>query len=84
VLLQLVGVAVIDPNLTVLAPRVAPKFVPVMVTTVPIVPEPGDTPAIPGPAPPTTEVEALNAAIAAAQFTEGETVQGADIAAAEA
>jgi len=55
-----------------------------MVTTVPIVPEPGDTPAIPGPAPPTTEVEALNAAIAAAQFTEGETVQGADIAAAEA
>ena len=83
-MLQFVGVAVVDPNLTVLVPCVTPKFVPVMVTTVPTVPEPGDTPAIPGPAPPTTEVEALNVAIAAAQFTDGETVQGADIAPAEA
>jgi len=41
VALQLVGVAVVPLNLTVLDPCVAPKFVPVIVTTVPIPPEVG-------------------------------------------
>ena len=39
---QLVGVAVVPLNLTVLAPWVAPKPVPVMVTEVPVDPEVGD------------------------------------------
>ncbi len=42
VALQLVGVAVTPLNLTVLLPWVVPKFVPVMVTDVPIVPEVGE------------------------------------------
>ena len=37
--LQLVGVATIPLNVTVLVPCVAPKFVPVIVTEVPTVPE---------------------------------------------
>jgi len=40
--LQLVGVAVIPLNVTVLPPCVAPKFVPDIVTTVPTAPEVGD------------------------------------------
>jgi len=39
---QLVGVAVVPLNLTVLVPWVAPKFVPVIVTAVPTVPLVGD------------------------------------------
>ena len=39
VALQLVGVATIPLNVTVLVPCVAPKFVPVIVTEVPTVPE---------------------------------------------
>src|SRR5678815_5655439 len=42
VALQLVGVAVVPLNVTVLVPCVAPKFVPVIVTEVPTGPEVGD------------------------------------------
>ena len=42
VALQLVGVAVVPLNFTVLVPCVVPKFAPAMVTGVPIGPEPGD------------------------------------------
>jgi hypothetical protein len=41
VALQLVGVAVVPLNFTVLVPWVAPKFAPVIVTVVPISPEAG-------------------------------------------
>src|SRR2546427_5626071 len=41
VALQLVGVAAVPLNVTVLVPCVAPKFVPVMVTEVPTVPDVG-------------------------------------------
>jgi len=41
VALQLVGVAAVPLNATVLGPCVAPKFVPVMVTEVPTTPEAG-------------------------------------------
>jgi len=41
VALQLVGVAVVPLNFTVLVPCVAPKFVPVSVTDVPITPDTG-------------------------------------------
>ena len=39
VALQLVGVATFPLNVTVLVPCIAPKFVPVIVTEVPTVPE---------------------------------------------
>ena len=42
VALQLVGVAVVPLNVTVLVPWVEPKFVPVIVTDVPTAPEVGD------------------------------------------
>ncbi|PYU04640.1 MAG: hypothetical protein DMG33_13380 [Acidobacteria bacterium] len=42
VLLQLVGVAVAPLKLTVLAPCVAPKFAPLIVTEVPTGPEAGE------------------------------------------
>jgi hypothetical protein len=42
VVLQLVGVAVVPLNLTVLVPCVEPKFLPVIVTDVPTVPDVGD------------------------------------------
>src|SRR6187399_2867639 len=42
VALQLVGVAVVPLNRTVLAPCVAPKFTPVIVTAVPTLPDVGD------------------------------------------
>lgn len=42
VLLQLVGVAVLAPKVTVLVPCVAPKLVPVIVTEVPIAPDAGE------------------------------------------
>jgi hypothetical protein len=42
VLLQLVGVAVTPANATVLDPCVEPKFVPVIVTEVPVEPDVGD------------------------------------------
>src|SRR6266852_874951 len=41
VALQLVGIAVVVPNFTVLDPCVTPKFVPVIVTEVPTAPEVG-------------------------------------------
>jgi hypothetical protein len=41
VLLQLVGVAEMPPKVTVLVPCVAPKFVPAIVTDVPIGPDAG-------------------------------------------
>ena len=44
VALQVVGVAVVPLNFTVLEPWDAPKFVPLMVTAVPTVPEVGDSP----------------------------------------
>jgi hypothetical protein len=51
-LLQLVtDVACVPLKLTVLVPRVAPKFDPVIVTVVPIPPELGDTPVTKGEAP---------------------------------
>ena len=40
--LQLVGVAAVPLNVTVLVPCVAPKFVPAIVTEVPTAPEVGD------------------------------------------
>jgi hypothetical protein len=42
VALQLVGVAVVPLNVTVLLPCVDPKFVPVIVTDVPTTPEVGE------------------------------------------
>src|SRR5260370_32638227 len=48
VALQLVGVASVPLNCTVLVPWVAPKFVPVMVTDVPTAAEVGDKPVTPG------------------------------------
>jgi hypothetical protein len=42
VALQLVGIAVVPLNLTVLVPWVEPKFVPVIVTDVPTTPEVGE------------------------------------------
>jgi hypothetical protein len=49
VALQLVGAAAVPLNVTVLEPCAAPKFVPVMVTEVPTVPEVGDKLMICGP-----------------------------------
>jgi hypothetical protein len=43
VALQLVGVPAVPLNVTVLVPRVAPKFVPAIVTTLPTTPDAGDT-----------------------------------------
>ena len=48
VALQVVGVAVVPLNFTVLEPWDAPKFVPLMVTAVPTVPEVGASPEIAG------------------------------------
>jgi len=47
VALQLVGVAAVPLNFTVLVPWVAPKFVPVIVTDVPTAPDVGDSDVIP-------------------------------------
>src|SRR5260370_1138102 len=52
VALQLVGVASVPLNCTVLVPWVAPKFVPVMVTDVPTAAEVGDKPVMLGAASP--------------------------------
>ena len=49
VALQLLAVAATPPNVTVLVPCVAPKFVPTIVTTVPVAPERGDMPVMAGP-----------------------------------
>jgi hypothetical protein len=49
VALQLVGVAAVPLNVTVLVPCVAPKFVPAIVTAVPTHPELGDRLAMLGP-----------------------------------
>src|SRR6266571_3218938 len=79
VALQLVGVAVAPPNVTVLVPCVAPKFVPVIVTNAPTGPEVGERLAIVGAILPPAPLAALNAAIAAIQFLEGESVHVAAI-----
>jgi hypothetical protein len=42
VAVQLVGVAVVPLNRTVLVPCVAPKFAPLIVTAVPTIPDVGD------------------------------------------
>ena len=47
-ILQLVGVVSVPLNLTVLVPWVAPKFVPVIMTEVPIAPDVGDKPVMLG------------------------------------
>jgi hypothetical protein len=49
VALQFMGVAAVPLRVTVLLPCVAPKFVPVIVTTVPTGPEVGDRPVTAGP-----------------------------------
>lgn len=46
--LQLVGVALVPLNVTVLDPCVAPKFVPVIVTRIPFAPEAGEMPVMLG------------------------------------
>jgi len=56
---QLVGVAVVPLNLTVLVPGAVPKFVPLIVTDVPTGPLPGETFVIDGPAVVTVNVGAL-------------------------
>jgi hypothetical protein len=48
VALQLEGVAAVPLNVTVLVPWVAPKFAPVMITEVPVVPSLGDSSVIAG------------------------------------
>src|SRR5947208_16731947 len=48
VALQLVAVALVPLNVTVLVPCVEPKFVPVIVTDVPNAPEVGDSPLLLG------------------------------------
>jgi hypothetical protein len=54
VALQLVGVAAVPLNVTVLVPCVAPKFVPAIVTAVPTGPDVGDRPEMVGPEAETT------------------------------
>jgi len=76
VALQLVGVPL---NVTVLVPCVPPKFVPVIVTNAPTGPEVGERLAIVGAILPPAPLAALNAAIAAIQFLEGESVHVAAI-----
>jgi hypothetical protein len=66
VALQLVGVPAVPLNVTVLVPRVAPKFVPAIITAVPTEPEPGLTLLMFGDVP-TPLPAALNAAKPAAQ-----------------
>jgi hypothetical protein len=60
VALQLVGVAVVPLNLTVLAPWVDPKLAPVIVTEVPTFPDAGLSPVIPGPVPTTKTTPLLD------------------------
>ena len=56
---QLVGVAAVPLNFTVLVPREAPKFVPLIVTEVPTAPLFGDSAVTVGPAVVTVKVGAL-------------------------
>lgn len=67
--LQLVGVAEVPLNVTVLVPWEAPKFVPEIVTDVPTTPEVGFKFEIEGPVPP-PPLAALKAAIAAPHLSE--------------
>src|SRR5713101_1203559 len=81
--LQLVGVANVPLNVTVLLPCVAPKFVPVIVTDVPTTPDVGFRFVMPGAAGPPPE--ALNVAMSAIQSRpEGESVHAEEIAPAAA
>src|SRR5712664_452990 len=65
VALQLVGVATVPLNLTVLVPCVAPKFAPVIVTEVPTSPDVGFRVVMLGPAaPPTVKLTPLLARLA--------------------
>ena len=59
VALQLIGVAVVVPNHTVLVPCDAPKFVPAIVTEVPTMPDVGLTPVMFGGGGPTVKVAPL-------------------------
>jgi len=87
VLLQLVGVAAVPLNVSVLVPCVAPKFVPAIVTDVPMSPELGERfvmDGVPLPSFP-TDAPALKAAISAIQSRrEGESAQVTAIAPAAA
>jgi hypothetical protein len=83
VALQLVVVAVVPLNVTVLVPCVDPKFVPVIVTAVPTGPEVGDRLVILGVVPPPLAA-ALNAARPAAQLSAPPSVALADAAPAVA
>src|SRR6266849_608017 len=81
--LQLVGVANVPLNVTVLVPWVVPKFVPVIVTDVPTVPDVGFRFVMLGAAGPPPE--ALNVAMSAIQSRpEGESVHVEEIAPAVA
>jgi hypothetical protein len=64
--LQLVGVAAVPLNLTVLVPRVAPKFDPAIVTDAPIAPDVGERLEMPGP---WAEVTVKPTALLATLFT---------------
>ena len=75
VALQLVGVAAIPLNVTVLVPCDAPKFVPVIVTEVPAVPDKGFRLEMLGAAIPPA---GLKAARRAAQLLEGFSVAEAE------
>jgi len=79
VALQLVGVATVPLNVTVLVPCVVPKFVPPIVTNTPTGPEVGERLVTVGGVAPPPPPAALNAAIAAIQFLEGESVHVAAI-----
>src|SRR5260221_4839778 len=70
VALQLVGVATVPLNLTVLVPCVAPKFAPVIVTEVPTSPDVGFRVVMLGPAaPPTVKLTPLLARLATVTTT---------------
>src|SRR5258708_31323972 len=77
VALQLVGVAVVPLNVTVLVPCDTPKFVPVMVTDVPTTPEVGFRFVIVGPEVP-PPLAALNAASPAPQLSDTPNVTPAE------
>jgi hypothetical protein len=62
VALQLVGVAVVPLNFTVLLPLVVPKLAPMIVTEVPTAPEAGDKPVMLGPDADTAKLTPLLAA----------------------
>jgi hypothetical protein len=77
VALQLVGVAVVPLNLTVLAPCVAPKFAPVIVTAVPSTPDVGFRLVMLGPG--TVTVTLAEAVFVGSAFETAETLKLAGV-----